>query len=154
MATSQWPDAAQRSLLGTRISRVDGPLKATGAAKYSYDQNRPGMLWAKVVSSPHAKAEVAGIDTSAAEALKGVKAVWKDDLKEVQYAGQIVAAVAAETEEIAVEAANLIKVDYKPVEHVVKDTDPELSKERPSKREAGNVEEALGKADIVHSGRY
>jgi len=154
MATSQWPDAAQRSLLGTRISRVDGPLKTTGAAKYSYDQNRPGMLWAKVVSSPHAKAEVSGIDTSAAEALKGVKAVWKDDLKEVQYAGQIVAAVAAETEEIAVEAANLIKVDYKPVEHVVKDTDPELSKERPSKREAGKVEEALAKADIVHSGHY
>jgi xanthine dehydrogenase YagR molybdenum-binding subunit len=154
MATSQWPDAGQRSLLGTRISRVDGPLKTTGAAKYSYDQNRPGMLWAKVVFSPHAKAEVVSIDTAAAEALKGVKAVWKDDIKEVQYAGQIVAAVAAETEEIAVEAAHLIKVDFKPVDHVVKDTDPELSKERPSKREAGNVEEALGKADIVHSGRY
>jgi xanthine dehydrogenase YagR molybdenum-binding subunit len=154
MATSQWPDAAQRSLLGTRISRVDGPLKTTGAAKYSYDQNRPGMLWAKVVFSPHAKAEVVSIDTSAAEGLKGVKAVWKDDIKEVQYAGQIVAAVAAETEEIAVEAAHLVKVDYKPVEHVVKDTDPELSKDRPSKREAGKVDEALGKADIVHSGRY
>ena len=154
MATSQWPDAPQRSLLGTRISRVDGPLKTTGAARYSYDQNRPGMLWAKVVTSPHAKAEVVGIDTGAAEALKGVKAVWKDEIKEVQYAGQIVAAVAAETEEIAVEAAHLIKVEYKPVEHVVKDTDPELSKERPSKREAGNVEEALGKAELVHSGRY
>jgi len=154
MALSKWPDADHRSLLGKRISRVDGPLKATGAAKYSYDQNRPGMLWAKVVVSPHAKAEVTGIDTSAAEALKGVKAVWKDDLKDVQYGGQIVAAVAAETEEIAIEAASLIKVDYKPVEHVVKDTDPELSKDRPSKKEVGNVEEALGKAEVSHSGRY
>ena len=154
MAKTQWPEVAQRSLLGQRISRVDGPLKSTGAAKYSYDQNRPGMLWARVVWSPHAKAEVAGIDTSAAEALKGVKAVYKDNLKEVLYAGQILAAVAAETEEIAVEAAGLIKVNDKVGEHVVKDTDPELSKERPSKRETGNVDEAMGKAELVHSGSY
>jgi xanthine dehydrogenase YagR molybdenum-binding subunit len=155
MATSQWPKAGQRSLIGTRVTRVDGPLKASGAAKYSYDQNRPGMLWAKVIWSPHARAEIAGIDLSAAEALKGVKAVWKDEaLKDVQYTGQIVAAVAADTEEIAIEAASLVKVDYKPVEHVVKDTDPALSKDRPSKRETGNVDEAMGKAEHVHTGNY
>lgn len=154
MARTSWPEPARRALLGQRISRVDGPLKSTGTAKYSYDQNRPGMLWAKVVWSPHAKAEVVGIETSAAEALKGVKAVWKDDLKEVQYAGQILAAVAAETEEIAVEAAGLIRVEYKPGEHVVQDADPALSKDRPSKREAGNVDEALGQADVVLVGGY
>ena len=154
MAIDKWPEAGQRSVLGSRISRVDGPLKTTGAAKYSYDQNRPGMLWAKVVWSPYAKAEIGSIDTTAASALKGVVGVYKDELKEVQYAGQILAAVAAETEELATEAAALVKIEYKPVEHIVKDTDPEQSKDRPSQKEVGKVEDALGKAEFVHSGAY
>src|SRR5262245_2732604 len=123
MAKVDWPAAENRSLIGKRISRIDGPDKTTGAAKYSYDINRPGMLYAKLVTSPHAHAEVAGIDTSAAEALPGVKSVWKDDLKEVNYTGQIVAAVAAETEEIATEAARKVKVEYKKLAHQVRDED-------------------------------
>jgi len=154
MTKLDWPVAEKRSVIGKSIDRADGPQKSTGAAKYSYDMNRPGMLWAKLVTSPHPKAEIAGIDLSAAAALPGVMATWKDDLKEAQYVGQIVAAVAAETEEIAAEAAGLVKVDYKPVEHVIKDTDPELSKDRPSKRDTGNVDEAFPKADIVVSGNY
>src|SRR2546423_4434506 len=95
MAKVDWPAADKRTLIGKRIDRIDGPLKATGAAKYSYDINRPGMLWARVVTSPYAHAEVTSIDTSAAEALPGVKGVWRDTEKEVRYAGEIVAAVAA-----------------------------------------------------------
>ena len=64
----KWPAANNRALLGKRISRVDGPLKSTGTAKYSFDINRPGMLWAKLVTSPHPRAEVVSIDTSAATA--------------------------------------------------------------------------------------
>ena len=110
MAKVDWPAADKRTHIGKRISRIDGAEKTTGAAKYSYDINRPQMLWAKLVTSPYAKAEIGDIDTSAAEALPGVKAVWKQTFKEgdsktAQYAGQIVAAVAAETEEIATEAA-------------------------------------------------
>src|SRR3954469_8373818 len=102
MAKVEWPPADQRTLIGKRISRIDAPLKTTGVAKYSYDINRPGMLWAKPVTSPFAKAEIVSIDTSVAAAFPGVKAVWKiEELKPVLYAGQIVAAVAAETEEIA-----------------------------------------------------
>src|SRR2546426_9871853 len=104
MANADWPTAEKRSLIGKRISRADGPAKATGAAKYSYDINRPGMLYAKLLTSPHARAELVSIDSAPAAALPGVKAVWKDDSligKELQYAGQIVAAGAAETEEIA-----------------------------------------------------
>src|SRR4029453_17866076 len=112
----------------------------TGAAKYSYDIQRPGLLYAKLVTSPHARAEVTSIDTGPAEALSGVKATWKDtEQKEVQYIGQIVAAVAAETEEIATEAASLVRVTYKPLEHQVRDDDPALSKDRESRREVGNV---------------
>src|SRR5262245_53158077 len=159
MAKVDWPAPEKRVLLGKRIDRADGPAKTTGAAKYSYDINRPGMLWAKLVTSPHPKAEVARIDTSAAEALPGVKGVWKDDkLTEVQYVGHIVAAIAAETEEIATEAARLVKVEYKPLEAVVKDTDPALAKDKPDIREKGqetlSMDDAMAKADVAHSGVY
>src|SRR5881296_1542213 len=102
MVKADWPPADKRTLIGKRISRLDGPAKATGAAKYSYDINRPGLLYAKLVWSPYARATLVDVDVSAAAAMPGVKAAWRDDDligKELQYAGQIVAAVAAETEE-------------------------------------------------------
>jgi xanthine dehydrogenase YagR molybdenum-binding subunit len=154
MAKVDWPPAEKRTLIGKSIDRIDGPLKATGAAKYSYDMNRPGMLWAKVVTSPHAHAEVTSIDTSAAEAMNGVKGVWRDTEKEVRYAGEIVAAVAATSEEIAEEAARLVKIQYKPLDHQVVDTDAALSKDKPSKKDQGNVDEAFTKADKVVEGEY
>src|ERR1051326_8430846 len=129
MAKAQWPAAENRALLGKRISRIDGPVKATGTAKYSFDINRPGMLWAKVVSSPYAHAELVSVDLSAAQAMPGVSVAWKDETllgKEIQYAGQIVAAVAAVTEEIAKEAAGRVKVEYKPLSHQVVDSAPSL----------------------------
>src|SRR5437867_1729252 len=79
MIKVEWPAADKRTHIGKRIDRIDGPAKATGAAKYSYDQNRPGMLWATVLTSPHAHAEITDIDVSAAKALKGVEAVWSED---------------------------------------------------------------------------
>jgi len=160
MAKPQWPAAEKRALIGKRISRVDGPVKTTGAAKYSFDINRPGMLWAKVVTSPHARAEVVSVDLSAAQAMPGVKVVWKDDNligKEVQYAGQIVGAVAAVTEEIAREAADRVKVEYKVLPHQVVDSDPSFfngDKDKVSKKETPNVDEAFTKADIVVKGEY
>src|SRR5438445_4551766 len=154
MAKVDWPAAESRKSNGKPIDRSDGPSKVTGAAKYSYDINRPGMLWAKVVTSPYAHAEVTSIDTSAAEALAGVKGVWRDTEKEVRYAGEIVAAVGAVTEEIAEEAAPLVKVQYKPLEHQVVDTDPSLSKDKASKKDQGNVDEAFAKADKVVAGEY
>src|SRR5262249_54035475 len=124
MAKVDWPAQENRKYIGKRISRIDAPLKTTGTAKYSYDINRPNMLFAKLVTSPHAKAEVAGVDAKAAEALPGVKAVWvEENNKNVQYVGQIIAAVAAESEEIATEAARLVKVNYNVQEHQVDDTD-------------------------------
>ncbi|MBI3876302.1 MAG: hypothetical protein HY300_10180, partial [Verrucomicrobia bacterium] len=148
MASIAWPPAEKRALIGKRIDRADGPAKATGAAKYSYDINRPGMLYAKLVTSPHALAELVSVDTGPAAALKGVKAVWKDDDligKEVQYIGQIVAAVAAETEEIATEAAELVKVTYKPKQHQVVDNDVKFfdaAKDKPATKNVGNFDTA------------
>ena len=59
-----WPK--KRRLLGTRIKRLDGPAKATGYAKYSYDINRKGMLHGVILRSPHAHAKIKSIDTTAA----------------------------------------------------------------------------------------
>ncbi|MDA1274724.1 MAG: xanthine dehydrogenase family protein molybdopterin-binding subunit [Verrucomicrobia bacterium] len=150
MAKAAWPEEGKRRHIGRRIDRIDGAEKVTGAAKYSYDINRPGMLWAQLVTSPHALAEIESIDTSAAKALKGVEAVWTDpDLDKVQYIGQIVAAVAAVTEEIAEEATRLVKVKYNPLKHQVVDSDPALSQGEPSKREQGDVEKAFADPGLV-----
>ena len=68
-----WPK--KRRLLGTRVRRLDGPAKATGRAKYSYDINRKGMLHGRILRSPHAHAKIKSIDTSAAEKVPGFKAL-------------------------------------------------------------------------------
>src|SRR5687767_15367845 len=68
-----WPK--KRRLLGTRIKRLDGPAKATGRAKYSYDINRKGMLHGAILRSPHAHAKIKSIDLSAAKKTPGFKAL-------------------------------------------------------------------------------
>lgn len=164
MATAKWPSPAERTLIGKRVDRVDGPAKATGAARYAYDINRPGMLFAKLITSIHPKAAVKSIDVTAASALPGVRAAWKEESIPVQYAGQILAAVAADTEEIATEAARLVKIEYEVQEHQVRDDDPALfernadlfgvNNNRPAVRATGDVEAALQKADVVTEGEY
>jgi len=155
MAKPDWPPMEERTWLGKRVDRRDGPVKAAGTAKYAYDINRPRMLWAKIVTSAHAHAEVTDIDTGPASGMNGVVAVWKDEeVKEALYAGQILAAVAAETEEIAEEAAQRVKVTYKPLPHQLNDNDPALAEGRPSNREEGDTDKALGEADVVVSGDY
>ena len=62
-------------VIGTRPIRHDGTDKVTGRAVYGADMHLPGMLYGKVLRSPHAHARIVSIDTSAAEALPGVKAV-------------------------------------------------------------------------------
>jgi xanthine dehydrogenase YagR molybdenum-binding subunit len=118
-----WPAADQRSLIGKRISRVDGPDKVSGHAKYTYDVHRPGMLFGKVVRSPYAHAKVVSVDTSAAEKMPGVKAVHviQEPGKEIQWAGDDVVVIAAVDEPTAADAARAIKVEYQPLPHFVND---------------------------------
>ncbi|HKV00251.1 MAG TPA: xanthine dehydrogenase family protein molybdopterin-binding subunit, partial [Vineibacter sp.] len=133
--------------IGTRPNRPDGADKVTGRARFGADFNMPGQLIGKVLRSPHAHALIRSIDTSAAEALPGVKSVVtaKDfpdqpnvivptgemqvnlrDItrnvmarEKVLYEGHAVAAVAATTEAVAREALRLIKVDYEILPHVI-----------------------------------
>lgn len=118
--------------VGTSVKRVDGIKKVTGSLKYVDDLNLPRMLYAAVKRSPYAHAKIIEIDTGKAEALKGVKAVitgktfpkrvglYLEDktflaIDKVIFIGEVVAAVAAETEEIAKEAVKLIEVEYEPL---------------------------------------
>src|SRR5207302_8496551 len=70
-----WGRAAELRVVGKPTPRLDGKLKVTGAARYTADVRLPGMLFARRVTSPHPHARVKSIDTRAAEAMPGVKAV-------------------------------------------------------------------------------
>jgi xanthine dehydrogenase YagR molybdenum-binding subunit len=131
------PPNAALSVIGKATPRIDGRLKVTGAARYTADVRLPGMLWARVVRSPHPHARIRSIDTSAAERLPGVKAVHvvttlrgvarlRDPSAEepsrfpiVRYVGQPIAAVAATTPDIAAAALALVKIDYEVLPFVV-----------------------------------
>lgn len=118
-----WPAAERRALIGRRISRVDGPDKVSGRAKYTYDVRRPEMLFGKVVRSPHAHCKIKSIDISTAEKLPGVKAVHiiQDVGSEIQWAGDDLVVVAAVDEPTAADAARLVKIEYEPLPHFVDD---------------------------------
>ncbi|SVD78852.1 uncharacterized protein METZ01_LOCUS431706, partial [marine metagenome] len=101
-----------RTLTGKDIQRLDAVDKVTGRAKYTYDVNLPGMLYARVLRSPHPHAKVLNVDLTKAIAHPAVKSVVDFEKKTVRYAGEEVAAVAAETSEAADEAIRLIGVEY------------------------------------------
>jgi xanthine dehydrogenase YagR molybdenum-binding subunit len=235
-----WPK--KRRLLGTKIRRLDGPAKATGRAKYSYDVNRPGMLHGKILRCPYAHAKVKSIDTAAARQTPGFKAlafiniakngivaeiagdqltcrvptpkkkgkadnqepkdekftvkvtpavtlirnnkvVKLSDLKtgdpvtieneqdvvgrEYFYAGDEVAAVAADTEEHAKDVLKAIKIEYDPLDHMVseeevlrnpdkKTTPGPLKGNLSAGKEAtkGDVDKGFKDADGVAEGTY
>lgn len=121
--------------IGAPLPIRDGALKVTGAARYVADMKLPHMLHGKLLLSPYPHAKIRSIDTSKALALEGVHAVVtyldspavvyngngedKDFYKTekvfdqiVRFAGDKVAAVAAETPAIAAKAVKLIEVDY------------------------------------------
>jgi xanthine dehydrogenase YagR molybdenum-binding subunit len=118
VAKYSWPE--KPTLLGTAVKRLDGPDKVTGRAKYTYDISRPGMIYGRIVRSPYPHARVVSVDLSVAEKAPGVKAVlaYKDAGTQVMYQGDPVAAVAADTEERARDAARLIRVRYEPLPHL------------------------------------
>jgi len=145
-------------VVGTRPIRPDGIDKVTGKAVFAADTRSAGMMWGKILRSPHAHARIVKIDTSKAEALAGVKAVvTAADLPEIPseeafvgegpmnfrdlsqnimargkalYEGHAVAAVAATTPAIADQALALIDVTYEVLPHVI-DVEAAMSETAP-----------------------
>ena len=119
----------KETLIGKRIPKLDAPNKVTGKTRYINELEVHGMLHGKILRTDRPHAKILSIDTSAAEAMLGVHAVvtWKDTpcipighgkdnlpLKKdkVRCIRDEIAAVAADTEEIAEQALKLIKVEY------------------------------------------
>jgi xanthine dehydrogenase YagR molybdenum-binding subunit len=118
-----WGPNDKHTLLNHRLTRVDGPLKASGAAQYTYDVRLPGMLYGRLLRCPHAHARVKKFDSSKASAMPGVKAIIQAPLTEFRFSGSPVAAVAATSPELAQDAARVIVVEYEVLAHVVRAQD-------------------------------
>jgi xanthine dehydrogenase YagR molybdenum-binding subunit len=148
-----WGRDARLSIVGKPLPRVEGDLKVTGRAEYAYDVRLSGQLYAKVLRSPHPHARITRVDTAKAAALNGVRAVltrgigpdvsWFEDTvlfsDVVRYVGEEVAAVAADSEEIAEDALRLIEVEYEPLPFVL-DPGAALKPGAPKIHEGGNVD--------------
>ncbi|HSE34065.1 MAG TPA: xanthine dehydrogenase family protein molybdopterin-binding subunit [Pyrinomonadaceae bacterium] len=166
-----WGPNDKHTLLNHRIPRVDGPLKASGTAKYTYDMRLPGMLYGRILRCPHAHARITSMNTDAASAIPGVKAIVKAPLEETRFSGAPVAAVAAITPEIADDAIHAIVVKYEILPHVVipdesiKPGAPKVVPDPPDRKEdnlqqkakAGDlqkVEAAFATADAIIEAEY
>jgi len=181
----------KEKMIGKGIPIYDAALKVTGQMQYVDDISYPGLLHAKLLLSSVPHARIKSIDTSAAEALPGVRAVacYKntpqirytsttryftptptpieterifDDT--VRFVGDRVAAVAADTAEIARQAIELIRVEYEELPYEI---DPEKAMKEDAfpihgqsniacrvEKKAGDVEKGFAEADYVYEDRY
>jgi xanthine dehydrogenase YagR molybdenum-binding subunit len=116
-----WDPSQKFSIVGTRQPRLDGKAKTTGEAKYSIDVRLPGMLYGRILRCPLPAATVKSLDLSAARRMPGVRAVLTlaEPGEKLRFAGQEVAAVAAETPDQADDALAAIRVAYEPRPFVV-----------------------------------
>jgi len=182
--------AEELRVVGKSAPRLDAYEKATGAAKFTGDMWLYGMLYGKVLRSPYAHARIVSIDTSKAEKMEGVKAILtsKDVPRaligesgledayvlpdKVRFVGDEVLAVAAESEEIAEQALELIEVQYEKLPPVLTTEEalkpeapvippPEVSATNLSQAasrtlvvERGDVEKGFGQADLIVEDNY
>jgi len=165
--------------MGTALERMDGRAKVMGTAAYAFEHRLERPVYLCAVQSTIARGRIAEIDTSAAESLAGVIAVvthetasrlasdankelWVLQSAEVHFRGQFVAAVVAETPEVALQAADLVGVAYEPARHDVR-----LSAERkdlyapkcvnagyPTDTDEGDAGEAFEAAEVKVDATY
>jgi xanthine dehydrogenase YagR molybdenum-binding subunit len=114
-----WGPNDKHTLLNHRLTRVDGALKVSGKAEYTYDVRLPGMLYGRILRCPHGHARVRQFDSTAAARIPGVQAVIQAPLTEFRFAGSPVAAVAATSPEIAEDAIRALVVSYDVLPHTV-----------------------------------
>ncbi|MDM0081669.1 xanthine dehydrogenase family protein molybdopterin-binding subunit [Variovorax sp. J31P179] len=172
-----------QSTLGRDVPQVNARAKVLGRAQYAGDLKVAGMLHGAVLRSPYPHARIVAIDTSAALALPGVKAVltgadapramWGVHHKErrilaegvVRFAGEEVAAVAAASEEIARDALDHIQVEYEELPAILTPEEA-LDEEAPGvhpgrnnvsheiRFERGDADAGFASADLVHEATY
>lgn len=184
----------QLGIVGESVKRRDGIAHVTGQTRYVDDVSYPGMLWLKMVRAPVHRGIIHRVDVSKAEAYPGVHAVitakdvpnnWYTILTligveptdepvladtEVMWRGEPIAAVVAETEQIALEAAQLVELDIEELQPVMS-VDEAMAEGAPAIKKwgnntfmyegknhrrvyIGNVDEALAKADHIIENTY
>lgn len=145
------------------ITRLEGADKVTGRARYAADVRLPGLLYARIVRSPYPHARIRRVDASGAERIPGVHAVvssansprigWYEESalfdRTVRFIGDEVAAVAAESEELAEDAARLIDVQYEPLAF-----DMHGAPGEPKAEQRGDITRGLRDAEVVLEAVY
>jgi xanthine dehydrogenase YagR molybdenum-binding subunit len=148
-------DLLRARTIGASIERLDGPAKVAGTARYAFEQPVDDPLYVHMVQATIARGRVTAIDGAAATGLLGVVAVlthenaprmasgedrelWALQSGEVAFRGQPIAAVVAETPEVARHAARLIRVSYAEQPH-----DVELHADRDDLYAPGHINPAL-----------
>ncbi len=172
---SAWEAQTPLQCVGKKTTRIDGPERATGKAVYTFDVQLPGMLYGKILRSPHPHARIKNINTQRAEKLPGVRAVlsYKNTPKisfrrqtfifdeVVRYVGDEVACVIADDEEIAQDALELIEVEYEVLPFVLDPgealqpnapkihPDGNLLGGQPEVYQRGDLAQGFAQADVV-----
>jgi xanthine dehydrogenase YagR molybdenum-binding subunit len=154
-----WPEKPR--IIGTRVTRLDATVKVTGRAKYTFDISRPGMIYGRILRSPHAHARLTVIDTAPAQKMPGVRAVlpFIEPGQKVLFPGEEIAALAADTEQQAEDAIRAITVEWEvlpalaTVEQAMRPEAPKVFE--PSNTRAGTAQEdgdlAAGFAAAAHT---
>ncbi len=171
--------AVEPRVIGTAVTRIDGPAKVTGTAPYAYEHDVEAPLYLHPVQATIARGRITAMYTSAAQAIDGVVdvitvfdaptladtsngdlAILQDD--RVHYRGQLIGGVIAESAEIARHAAGLVLVHYDAADHrtELSAEDPklyapeEVNAGYPTDTSEGDVEAALSSAEVVVDQTY
>ena len=196
------PANSELTYIGKPTERYDGPAKVMGKGRYTADVNLPGMLYARLVDATIPHGRILSIDTTAAEKLPGVRAVHviehvygvaelRDPKLEapsrypvIRYAGQPIAGIAAVSQQIANDAAKLVKVQYDTLPFVVdrsearaddspvvfpgpadaagsagggggpKDVPQKGNVHGPQRKTVGDIQKGFAEADVIVEGEY
>ncbi len=176
-----WSAQQEFSVVGQPQTRIDGVERVTGAAKFTHDIQLPGMLYGKILRCPHPHARIKNINTKEAERLPGVRAIlhsanipkipWRMGLtllfdQTLRYAGEEVACVIADEEEICEDARELIEVEYEVLPFVLdplKALEPKAPKvhesgnlfhNEPEIYERGDIQKGFSSADVTIEGTF
>ncbi|MGI8498089.1 MAG: xanthine dehydrogenase family protein molybdopterin-binding subunit, partial [Gemmatimonadaceae bacterium] len=174
-----WGSDAQLGIVGARVARRDGVEKVTGRARYTADIVRPRMLHAAILRAPVASGRVTRLELDSARGMAGVHAVIaRADIPElrvagfplldgtIHYAGQPLAALCAETAELAARALHAIVLEVESTPHAVTAEDalsPDApvvrgtgnrTEDSPALSERGDVARGLAAADVTITREY
>ncbi len=174
-----WVEETSLAVVGTRVERADALEKVTGRAIYTADLRRPGMLYAAILRSPVARGRIRRLDLAPALDMPGVRdAVTDAELggirhdghplmdREIRFAGQPLAAVCADSRELARRALELIVLDIDAEPPMVTpgaalaDGAPHIrgrgnrSRNSPRTLERGNAERGLAESEVVITRKY